>query len=65
MVSLLLDGLLPLALGIWMALLGFGVTSLSKDTAKSEGFRRKWSALLKIAGPLIAVWGAYNISRAI
>ena len=55
MVSSLIDG--------WVALIGFGVVSPSKDKKKGEEWRQKWGGFMKIAGLLISAWGAYYIVR--
>jgi len=61
----MIDGLLSLAAGVYCSLVGFGVVSPSKDKIKGEAWRKKWGGFMKIAGPLIAVWGAYNIVRSL
>ncbi len=64
MISTLIDGLISLALGIWMLLLGFKVVTISRDAEKSAAWHQKWGLFMKIAGPLVALWGAYNMFRA-
>lgn len=63
MVSTLIDGIITLALETWVALIGFGVVSPSKDKKKGEEWRQKYGGFMKVAGPLIAAFGAYNIVR--
>jgi hypothetical protein len=65
MISTLIDGLISLALGIWMLLLGFKVVTISSNTEKSIVWHQKWGLFMKIAGPLVALWGAYNFVRAL
>jgi len=59
----IIDGALTLAAGGYVSLIGLGAVSVSKDKKKDEEWRQKWGGFIKIAGPLIAVWGAYNIVR--
>jgi len=63
MIPVTLDGIIPLALGVWVTLIGFGRTSLSKDKAKAEAFMERWGAFFKVAGPLIVLWGLFNVVR--
>jgi hypothetical protein len=63
MLSSLIDGLITLALGVWVALIGFGVVSPSKDKKKGEEWRQKWGGFMKVAGLLMAAWGAYYVAR--
>jgi len=63
MVSTFIDGVITLALGVWVTLIGFGVVSPSKDKKKGEEWRLKYGGFMKVAGMLIAAFGAYNIAR--
>jgi hypothetical protein len=63
MISATMDGILSLALGVWVTLIGFGRTSLSKDKVKAEAFMERWGSFFKVAGPLIVLWGLFNIVR--
>ena len=65
MISTLIDGLISLALGIWMLLLGFKVVTISSDPEKSIVWHQKWGLFMKIAGPLVTLWGAYNFVHAL
>ncbi len=65
MISTLIDGLISLALGIWMLLLGFKVVTISTNTEKSIAWHQKWGLFMKITGPLVTLWGAYNFGRAL
>jgi hypothetical protein len=60
-----IDGLISLAIGVYISLIGFGVVSPSKDKAKGEEWRKKWGTFMKIAGPFIAAFGIFNIVRAL
>lgn len=60
----MIDGLLTLAAGVYVSLFGFGIVSASKDRKKSEEWLKKRGWFLKIAGPLIAAWGAYTLIKA-
>jgi hypothetical protein len=57
------DGLISLLGGLYVTLIAFGAVRASKDPAKEAAWRLKWVPFLKIAGPLIMVFGAWNIVR--
>lgn len=61
--SSLIDGLISLALGGWVSLIGFGVVSASKDKTRNDELRKKYGTFFKVGGILIALWGAYNVVR--
>ena len=63
MISSIIDGLISFVLGVWMALIGFGVISPSKDKAKGEEWRKKWGTFLKFGGIFVALWGVVGIAR--
>jgi hypothetical protein len=48
-----------------MLLLGFKVVTISSHPEKSIAWHQKWGLFMKIAGPLVALWGAYNFVRAL
>jgi len=58
MISSLIDGIICLAIGVYVALLGFGVIP-----AKNEAFQRKWGTLMKVLGVLLVLFGSLNIVR--
>ncbi len=59
-----IDALVSLAGGIYVCLIGFGVVCPSKNREKAEIWRKKWGGFLRVAGPLIALWGAYQLTVA-
>ena len=63
MTSLVFDIVIPLALGVWMVLLGFGFVTINRDPEKSAAWHRQWGRFMKIAGPLVILWGLYNLVR--
>ena len=63
MTSLLFDIVLPLALGVWMVLLGFKVVTITRDPEQSAAWHGRWGRFMKIAGPLVVLWGLYNLVR--
>ncbi len=63
MTAILFDIVLALGLGVWMTLLGFKVVAITGDPEKSAAWHRKWGLFMKIAGPLVFLWGAYNLIR--
>jgi len=61
----IIDGLITLALGVWFSLVAYGVIPLTKDKQKADEFRRKCGGLAKVLGPLVALFGIYNVLRGI
>jgi len=59
----MIDGLLTIAAGIYVCLITFGAVRLSKDKAKEEEWRKKWGGVLKVAGPLLLIWGLFSVVR--
>lgn len=65
MISLVFDVILALGLGVWMVLLGFKVVTINRDPEKSAAWHQRWGVFMKIAGPLVVLWGLYNLIRAV
>jgi hypothetical protein len=63
MPSLFFDVILALGLGVWMVLLGFKVVTINRDPEKSAAWYQRWGLLMKIGGPLVFLWGVYNLVR--
>jgi hypothetical protein len=59
-----IDALVSLAGGIYVCLIGFGIVSPSKNKEKAEIWRKKWGGFMRVAGPLIALWGVYQLVAA-
>ena len=58
MISSLIDGVIGLAFGMYLSLLGFGVIPV-----KNEESRRKRGTLMKVLGVLLVFFGIFNIMR--
>ena len=56
-----IDGLISVAIGVYVTLVGFGVVSPGKDKAKVEIWRKKWGTFMQIAGPFITAFGIYSV----
>ncbi len=55
------EGFIPLAIGIYASLLGFGVVTLNADPEKNRLWLEKHGLLLKICGPASAVFGVLQV----
>jgi hypothetical protein len=60
-IARLIDGLIPLAGGIYGLLLGCGVIRMHKDPEKAATNLRRYGTPLKILCPLVVIWGLYLI----
>jgi len=47
-----LEGLIPIAIGLWAYGMAFGYINASKDAVKNEEWRKRNMRLLKIAAPI-------------
>jgi hypothetical protein len=56
-----IDGLIPFVVGVYVALAGFGVVRMHKDPEKAAANLKKFGTLFKVLGPLVALWGLYQI----
>jgi len=61
--SLIIDGLLTIAAGIYACLIAFGAVRLSKDNAKEDEWRKRWGGVIKIAAPLLVICGLFSVMR--
>jgi len=52
-----LEGLIPLLGGVYCVLAGFGVIRVSKNPKANESWLRKFGTLMKILGPVVALFG--------
>jgi hypothetical protein len=64
MVPSIIDGTLTVAGGVYVSLVAFSVIYPGNEKAKLAAVRAKWGGVLKVAGPLIIVFGIFNIVRA-
>ena len=53
----ILNGIVPLAGGIYGLLLAYGVVSVSKNQEKGELWLRKFGKPMKILSPLVVAFG--------
>jgi hypothetical protein len=59
----MIDGIITIAIGLFISLVAFRVIPISKDPTKADEWHARWGGFMKIAGPLIAAWGVFNILR--
>ena len=65
LVAALIDGVIPLAGGLYMSLIGFDVMRPSRaEPQKLAEWMRRWGTFMRIGGPLIAMFGVFQIARA-
>ena len=64
--SALLNGVIPLAFGVYTSLLGYGIFPYHPGNPnKSSAWRARWGAQAKIAGPLLVLYGLFMTARAL
>ena len=56
--NLNLEGIIPIAGGVWASLIGYGLVPI-----KSEAFKQKWQSQLKWLGPLVVAFGLLLLFR--
>jgi hypothetical protein len=56
--NLNLEGIIPIAGGVWASLMGYGLAPI-----KSETFKLKWQSQLKWLGPLVVAFGLLMLFR--
>ena len=61
----LLEGLVPLGIGIYMTLVYFGIIPAGLDAKKAAKWRARWGSRLRLGGPLLIVVGLALIGRAL
>jgi len=57
------EGIVPLMIGLYATLLGFGVLSLSADPQRNHQWRERYGAMMKVCGPVCLVFGAALLFR--
>lgn len=64
--SALINGLVPLAFGVYTTLLGYGVVPANPgNPQKSSAWRARHASKAKLGGPILIVFGVFMCSRAI
>lgn len=62
----LINGLIPLAFGIYSTLVGFGIIPAHlSDPKKSSAWVARWGRQARIGGPLLIVLGLFLTVRAL
>jgi hypothetical protein len=61
----IIDGVMSIGGGAYICLLAFGFVAPGRDKERSEAFLKRWGTLLKVGGPLIIVWGLYDVIHGI
>lgn len=61
----LVEGLVPLGIGIYMTLVYFGIVPAGLDAKKAAKWRARWGPRLRFGGPLLIVVGLALIGRAL
>lgn len=59
----LFEGLIPLAIGIYMSLAALGIVPVSFDSKKSAAWRKQWAPKLRFGGPLLMIVGLVQLAR--
>ena len=52
-----IEGLIPLAGGIYGSLLGFKFVSISNDDERQRAWYEKFGKILKVCGPIVIIFG--------
>jgi hypothetical protein len=64
--STLLQAIVPLVLGVYSSLLGYGIVPANfRDPKKSSAWRARWGKQARIGGPLLAAFGLFQLVRAL
>jgi hypothetical protein len=64
--STLLQALVPLGLGIYSSLLGYGIVPANfGDPKKSSAWLTRWGKQARIGGPLLVAFGLFQLARAL
>lgn len=62
----LINGLIPLAFGVYSTLVGYGIIPANfTDPKKSSAWVARWGQHSRIGGPLLIVLGLYLVWRAL
>ena len=61
----LVEGLIPLGIGVYMTLVYFGVIPAGLDAKKAAAWRTRWAPRLRLGGPLLILVGLVLIGRAL
>ena len=61
----LLEGLIPLGIGVYMTLVYCGVIPAGLDAKKAAKWRARWAPRLRFGGPLLILVGLVLIGRAL
>lgn len=64
--SSLINGLIPLAFGIYATLLGYGIVPTNpSNPQKSSAWRARHASKAKLGGPLLIILGLFLTGRAL
>lgn len=64
MTNALLQAIVPLGLGIYSSLLGYGIVPANfNDPKKSSAWRNRWGKQARIGGPVLIAFGLFQLVR--
>lgn len=58
-----LDGIIFLLGGIYCTLIGFRIVAPGKNPERNEEWLRKFGTLMKIGGPLLIIFGLFELLK--
>lgn len=57
------EGLVPVLIGLYATLLGFGALSPSADPQRNQRWRERYGTMMKICGPVCIAFGSAMLFR--
>ena len=64
--SALINGLIPLAFGVYTTLLGYGILPANPgNPTKSSAWRNRWGTQARIGGPVLVLFGLFMTAKAL
>lgn len=64
-VPALLNGIIPIGVGIVTTLMGFGIVPASLDAKKAAKWQGRWGGKARLGGPLVILVGIVQLVRAL
>jgi len=59
------EGIIPLLIGLYATLLGFGAVSVSGDPQRNHRWRERYGTMMKICGPICIAFGSAMMFRSV